>query len=206
MRRNTRMGGCVGGAGRWHTRCMADIDQLARQTTALVSDLARKGMALATGVAILVLVVGGLSYLTGLAGLEGSARSAWTVVGLAMLVAAVGAPLLARRRLARVRRHVSALVGEVRTLITRDPEAQQVVIETVAHDEQPDPVRELRPVVYDSRQFDRLRVVSVRANDLRELPGALYAVTTFPWLLLMALGGVVVFGILGFFFMLAWIF
>ena len=37
-------------------------------------------------------------------------------------------------------------------------------------------------------------------------PGALTAVTTFPGLLLLALLGVVVFGILGFFFTLAWIF
>jgi hypothetical protein len=186
---------------------MADVDQLASQASALVSSLARKGMALATGVAAITLFVGGLSYLTGLAGLDGSAHSAWTVVGALMLIAAVGAPLLARWRLGRVHRHLGAIIGELRTLITRDPEAQRVVIETVAHDEQtPEPFRDLRPVVYDTRQFDRLRTVTVRSTDLRELPGALYAVTSFPWLLLMALGGVVVFGILGFFFMLAWIF
>jgi hypothetical protein len=185
---------------------MPDVDALARQTTALVGELARKGMALATGVAVLTLIIGGLSYLTGLAGLDGSAHSAWTVVGAAMLIAAVGAPLLARWRLARVRRHVTQLIGEVRTLITRDPEAERVVIETVAHDERSDATGDLMPVVYDTRQFNRLRVVSVKASDLRELPGALRAVTTFPILLLLALLGVVVFGVLGFFFLLAWLF
>ena len=185
---------------------MADVDVLARQTTTLVSNLARKGMALATVIAGVTLLVGGLSYLTGLAGLDGSARSAWVVVGAVMLVIAVGAPLLARWRLAGIRRHLDSLVGEVRTLITRDPEAQRVVIETVAVDDQPAEVTDLRPVVYESRQFDRLRVVSVKAGDLRELPGALRTVTTFPVLLVIALLGIVVFGILGFFFLLAWAF
>ena len=64
------------------TRPMADVDELARRTTTLIAGLARKGMSLATGVVVVVLVIGGLSYLTGLAALEGSARSAWTVVGL----------------------------------------------------------------------------------------------------------------------------
>jgi hypothetical protein len=185
---------------------MADIDELARRTTTLVTTLARKGMRLATGVAVVVGVVGGLAYLTGLAGLSGSARSLWMVLGPVMLVVAVGAPLLARWRLSSVTKRANELVGDIRTLIARDADAHRVVIETVAVDE---PVvgqtRELRPAIYDSRQFHRLRTATVKANDLRELPGALTAVTTFPGLLGIALLGVVVFGILGFFFMLAWI-
>ena len=185
---------------------MPDVDALARQTTALLSNLARKGMALATGLALVTLLVGGLSYLTGLAGLEGSAHSAWTVIGAVMLVGAVGAPLLARWRLATVRRHLDKLVGEVRTLITRDPEAQRVVIETVAIDDQPPEISDLRPVVYDSQQFGRLRTVSIGAGDLRELPAALLAVSKLPALLAIGLLGIVVFGVLGFFFLLAWVF
>ena len=72
---------------------MADVDQLARQlTVAMVTNLARRGMVLAAGVALVTFLVGGLSYLTGLAALDGSAGSAWTVIGGAMLIVAVGAP------------------------------------------------------------------------------------------------------------------
>ena len=60
-------------------------------------------------------------------------------------------------------------------------------------------------MLYDSRQFGRLRTVTVRADDLKELPAAMRAVTTFPLLLAVALLGVVVFGILGFVFSVAWI-
>lgn len=186
---------------------MADVDELARRTTGLVTDLARKGMVLATWFAMVVLVIGGLAYLTGLAGLEGSARSAWTLVGAVMLVIAAGAPLLARWRLSSVRRHATELVDELRTLIARDGNAQRVVIETIAVEEQePAEVGELRPVIYDSRQFTRLRQVTLTANDLRALPGVMRTVTTFPGLLAIALLGTIVFGILGFFFLLAWIF
>lgn len=188
---------------------MADVDELTRRTTTLVTGLATKAMRLAAGVAVVVLIVGGLSYLTGLAGLEGSARSLWTVLGLIMLVVAVGAPLLAWWRLAAVSKKASALAGDIRTLITRDAEARRVVIDTVAVDvDEPQPAdgRELRPAVYDSRQFHRLRTVTVKASDLRELPGAIRAVTTFPWLLALALLGILVFGLLGFLFLLAWIF
>jgi hypothetical protein len=186
---------------------MVDVDELARRTTNLVTTLARKGMALATGVAVLVAIVGGLAYLTGLAGLDGSARSAWTVVGAVLLVVAVGAPLVARWRLGAVRRHANELVGDVRTLITRDGEAQRVVIETVAVEERdPAEVAELRPVLYDSRQFTRLRQVTVTATDLRALPGVMRTLTTFPALLGVALLGVLVFGVLGFLFLLAWVF
>jgi hypothetical protein len=185
---------------------MADLDELSRRTATLVTTLARKGMSVATGVAVVVLVIGGLSYLTGLGGLEGSARALWTVLGLAMLVVAVGAPLLARWRLSSVLRRTTELVGDIRTLITRDADAQRVVIETVAVEEPlPSDVRDLRPVLYDSRQFGRLRTVTVRADDLKELPAAMRAVTTFPLLLAVALLGVVVFGILGFLFAVAWI-
>lgn len=191
----------------WQTRRMADVDELARQTTTLVTGLARKGMGLATGVAVVALVIGGLSYLTGLAGLDGSARSLWSVLGLVMLVVVVGAPLLARWRLSAVSKQASSLVGDIRTLISRDATAQRVVIDTVAvEDRQPTSLRELRPAVYDSRQFSRLRTVTGKANDLRELPSALHALTTFPAMLGVALLGALVFGLLGFLFLLAWIF
>ena len=116
---------------------MADIDELARRTTAMVMSLARRAMGLATGVALVSLVIGGLSYLTGLAALDGSARSAWTLVGAVMLVVAVGAPLLARFRLSSISKDATELVLELGTLISGNADAQRVVIETVAVD-QPD--------------------------------------------------------------------
>jgi hypothetical protein len=183
---------------------MADVEALARQMTALVTNVARRVMVITLGVALVTFIIGGLSYLTGLAGLEGSARSAWALIGGIMLVVAVGAPLLAWWRLSAVSKHASALVSEVGRLISRDPAAERVVIDTVTV--QPTPADGTRvPAIIETRQFSRLRQTTLTASDLRELPGALRAITTFPWLLLIAIVLMLVFGVLGFLFLIAWL-
>ena len=183
---------------------MADVDDLARRTTALVMDLARRGMLLAVGVALVTFIIGGLSYLTGLAALDGSARSAWTFVGAVMLVVAVGAPLLAAWRLSRVSKRAGALVAEFATLIRGNPDAQRVVIETVTVD-QSGGAGTLTPAVIETRQFSRLRQVSLTAADVPLVAVALRAVTTFPLLLVVSIVLMLVFGVLGFLFLIAWI-
>ncbi len=181
---------------------MASIDDLAGRAVAVVELLARRGAALAIGVTLIALLIGGSSFLTGLAAMDGSVETAWIVIGGTLLVIAVGAPLLAWWRLSRVRRHATALVGEVQRLASRSPEAERVVIETVAVD--PDAAGTISPaVVGQTAQFTRLRTIAIDAGDLRQLPGALRAVTTYPWLLAIALLLCLVFAILGFLFLVA---
>ena len=184
---------------------MADIDELARRTTAMVMSLARRAMGLATGVAVVSLVVGGLSYLTGLAALDGSARSAWTLVGAVMLAVAVGAPLVARFRLSSISKDATELVLELGTLISGNPDAQRVVIETVAVD-QPDASGGTNmPAIIETRQFSRLNQAASTTLGLRTLPGALRAITTFPILLGVSIVLALVFAVLGFLFLVAWV-
>jgi hypothetical protein len=183
---------------------MPDVDALARQMAALVTTVARRISVITVGVAVVAFIIGGLSYLTGLAGLEGSARSACTLIGGIMLVIAVGAPLLATWRLSSVSKHATALVSEVGRLISRDPAAERVVIDTVTVQPSPagsGPV----PAIIETRQFSRLRQTTLTASDLRELPGALRAITTFPLLLLISIVLMLVFGVLGFLFLIAWL-
>ncbi|MET0460796.1 MAG: hypothetical protein ABW195_16210 [Ilumatobacteraceae bacterium] len=183
---------------------MADIDDLARRTTAMVMSLARRAMGLATGIALVSLVIGGLSYLTGLAALDGSARSAWTLVGAVMLAFAVGAPLLARFRLSSISKDATELVLELGTLISGNPEAQRVVIETVAVDEPDASGATTMPAIIETRQFSRLNQAASTTLGLRTLPGALRALTTFPILLGISIVLTLVFAVLGFLFLVAW--
>ena len=183
---------------------MPDVDALARQLTVLVTTLAQRVRLVAIGVAVVTFIISGLSYLTGLAALDGSARSAWALIGALMLVVAVGAPLLACWRLSSVSRHATELVSEAGRLISRDPAAERVVIDTVTVD-QATPAGTRVPAIIETRQFSRLRQSAITASDLRALPGALRAVTTFPWLLLTAIVLMLVFGVLGFLFLIAWI-
>ena len=165
--------------------------------------LARRGAMLAWGIALVTAVVAGVSYLLGLAAMSGDVETAWIVIGGALAVVAVGAPLLAGWRLTRVRKHAVELVGEARTLLSTDPAAERVVIETVEVGD--DGTGGAAPaVVGQTVQFTRLRNIALNTENLRSLPVALYAVTSFPGLLAIAVVLMFVFGILGFLFLVAW--
>ena len=111
---------------------MSEIDDLVDRAVQAVAAIARRGSTLTTGVAIVAAVIFGSAYLVGLAAFGGSTRTMWAVVGGAMLLAAVGAPLVASFRLRAIPRKTRGLVGELRTLLGRDESAKRIVIETVA--------------------------------------------------------------------------
>jgi hypothetical protein len=185
-----------------------DVNALARRAVDLAITFARRAGRLAVGTALFVAVVALSTYFIGLAALAGSARSAWVVIGAALVIFAVGAPLLAWWRLFRVRRHASELVDDVRRLITGNPEAERVVIDTVeaqpSSSASPSGRQEL--MVVGTQQFSRLRTISVGTANLRQLPAAMYALTSYPILLGLALLMTVVFAVLGFVFLLVWLF
>jgi hypothetical protein len=181
---------------------MVDVDPLARRAVALIDVLARRAGSLAIGLAVLVGLFGLVAYGLGLAGLEGNTRSAWVVIGAALVLVAVGAPLLAAWRLHRVRRHSTALLEDMRKLLSRDAEAERVVIETV--EVQEDAIGTNSPVVIgQTARFTRLQ--QFRMDDFRELPSALRAMATFPALMVLAILLLPIFTILSLIFFLAWI-
>jgi hypothetical protein len=188
---------------------MTDVNALARRAVDMAITFARRAGRLAVGTALFVAVVALSTYFIGLAALSGSARSAWVLIGGALVIVAVGAPLLAWWRLFTVRRHTNELVDDVRRLITGNPEAERVVIDTVEAQPAaaaPPGGRQELMVVGPTQQFYRLRTVSVGTTNLRRLPGALYALTSYPILLGISLLMTLVFAGLGFIFLLVWLF
>lgn len=182
---------------------MADVEALARRAVDAVVLVARRGALLALTIAFLTALVVGVSYALGFAAMSGDVEAAWTVIGGALAVIAVGAPLLACWRLMRVRRHAGELVGEVRTLVSKDAATERIVIETVEGGGGDATGGAAPAVVGQTVQFSRLRTIAL-TEHLRSLPRALRAVTTFPGLLAIALILMLVFGILGFLFLIAW--
>ena len=182
---------------------MARVDDLARRAVDAVALVARRGMMLALGVALVTALVVGVGFALGVAATSGNVEQAWLVIGGALAIIAVGAPLLASWRLWTVRRHARDLVAEVRTLLTQNAAAERVVIETF--DVGGDATGGATPaVVGQTVQFSRLRSIALSTENLRSLPRALRTVTTFPLLLLVAVVLMVVFGVLGFLFLIAW--
>jgi hypothetical protein len=187
---------------------MTDVNALARRAVDVALTFARRAGRLAVGTAMFVSVVALSTYLVGLAALSGSARSAWVLIGGALVIVAIGAPLLAWWRLLRVRRHANDLVDDVRRLIAGNPEAERVVIDTVEAQPSPagSPSGRQDLMVVGTQQFYRLRTISVGTSNLRQLPAAMYALTSFPVLLAIALMMTLVFAALGFVFLLIWLF
>jgi hypothetical protein len=110
---------------------MNEIDALVDRAVAAVSTIARRGSTLTTGVAIVAALIFGAAYLVGLGAFGGSTRTAWAVIGGALLLVAVGAPLVASFRLRSIPKKADRLVGELRALINRDESARRVIIDTV---------------------------------------------------------------------------
>jgi hypothetical protein len=184
-----------------------DLNALARRAVDVAITFARRAGRLAVGTALFVAVVALSTYFIGLAALSGSARSAWVLIGAALVIVAVGAPLLAWWRLFTVRRHANELVDDVRRLIAGNPEAERVVIDTVEAQPSPaSPSGRQELMMTGTQQFYRLRTISVGTTNLRRLPGALYALTSYPILLGIALLMTLVFAVLGFIFLLVWLF
>ena len=184
---------------------MADVDVLARRMVGAFEQLARRGMTLAVGLAVMTAIVSLGAFAMGLAALEGSTRSAWLVIGGVMAVVTIGAPLLVAWRLGRIRSSATGLVDDVRTLLTRNPEAERIVIDTVEVEEGQG-VTASPAVIGRTTQFSQFQRVVLSTDNLRTLPMAVRAVTTFPALLGVSVLFTLVFAILGFLFFIAWIF
>lgn len=198
----------------WHTRSrMPDVDALSRSLIAGATRLADRGAMLALSVALITGIVAVSAYLTGLAALSGSGRTVWLVLGGALVVLIVGAPLVARHRLRGVRRDAVALFEEVRSLLTGNREAQRVVIDIQEAESSPPPAASGSPgtavnpaMMAQSQRYGEFRRIALTSNNLRQLPLAMTAITTFPALLAIALAGILLFGLLGFVFLLIWLF
>jgi hypothetical protein len=186
---------------------MPDLDALAQRAVATIGVFSRRAGRLALGTAVFVGMVAAITYAIGIAALSGDAETAWIILGGALVVVAVGAPVLAWWRLASVRRHAPQLVGEVRRMITGDAEAQRVVIDTVETDrstaEAPPDGRQDR-VLVTAQPYQRLRTIALRTDDLPNLQHAMTAVTSFPLLLAAGLALSLVLGFLGFILLIVW--
>jgi hypothetical protein len=207
---------------------MSDIDALVDRAVAAVSTIARRGSTLTTGVAIVAALVFGAAYLVGLGAFGGTTRTVWAVVGGALLLVAVGAPLVASFRLRSIPKKANSLVGELRALIDRDESARRVIIDTVLSEDgsaEPSAADSMDArrfaaggfaaggfgsartpqVVMQFQRFSQLRSFAT-SDDVKNLAGVAQTVGSLPGLvsagiLLTGLGA-----ILGFIFTLIWIF
>ena len=184
-----------------------DLDRLVRRAVDAVGHLARRGSNITTAVGLLALLVTGATYLVGIAAFGGGTRIVWTVLGVALLLFAVGAPLLASFRLRAIPHHAEELVSELRLLLGRNEEARRVVIDTVAIDEEPSAAVTAAPTfIVQSGQYTTLHRIAIGAGDVQHLAKVTRELAYLPSLVFIGLALTGFAAFLGFVFTLIWIF
>ncbi len=188
---------------------MAEIDELVRRTVGAVTTMTRRAARFATKLLIGVTVVCVGGFLLGVAALSGGIQSVWIVLGIVFGSIAIGCALLARWRVGSVRRHMPDLEGEVRSMISEGDPETRTVIDTFVVDADGSgtdvaDIASPNSAIVMSRQMGGFRTAV--GPDLARRPrllAAVRALTTFPFLLLAAIGISLVFGFLGLIFLIA---
>ena len=171
----------------------ATPQSLAQRAVDMFLTLVRRGTALAVGTLAVVSFICVGSFVLGLAALSADNRNAWIAIGGIFVVVGVGAVALAVFRLWLVKRSATELVVEVQQLLVGDRKTERVVIDTIEASEK---VQDQSAVVM-SRQFFTLRdSIDGRGAQFIALAYALRAMTTFPFLMLVATTVTVVFATL----------
>jgi hypothetical protein len=185
---------------------MSDIDQVVRRAVDGITMIAGKAARFSTRILVVTTVVCVGGFLLGVAALSGGIETVWIVLSAVFGALAIGAAFVARWRVGAVRRHVPELVDEVRTLMTEGRDSTRTVIETFAVDPDGDGAEgtSTGSAIVLSRQMHGFRgAVGSGLEHTIRLGAAVTALTTFPFLVLMAVAIAMVFAFLGFIFLIA---
>lgn len=188
---------------------MSDVEQLVQRVIDTVTTIAGKASAFATRLLIAVAVVSVGGFLLGVAALAGSPglRSLWIVLGIVFGAIAIGAAFVARWRVGSITRHVPEIATEVRSLISQGKDTTRTVIETFAVDEDGDGRRDgleaRSALVLTRRVYGFHNAIGSGLESSARLTAAVTALTSFPGLVLAAIGIGVVFAFLGVIFLIA---
>lgn len=186
---------------------MAEIERLVQRAVGGITTIARKAVRFSTKLllATVVICVGG--FLLGLAALDGGVRTVWIILGIVFAAIAIGGALIARWRVGSVRRHVPELANEVRSLISEGKESTRTVIETFTvdadHDGDADGLSGGSAIVLTKQMYGFKGMIGSGLESSARLTAAVTALTSFPGLVLAAVGISLVFGFLSLIFLIA---
>lgn len=182
-------------------RPTGDIDQLVQRAVNGITRIAAKASAFATVMLLATAVVCVGGFVLGLSALSGGIETVWIVLGVVFGALAIGAAGTAWWRVTQVRRHVTELTQEVRTVLLDGRDSGRTVIETFAVD---DTDTERGSAIVVSRQMSGFRgQIGSGLEGTVRLSAAVRALTTFPLLVLAAIAISSVFAFLGFIFLIA---
>jgi hypothetical protein len=185
---------------------MSEIEELVQRAVDTITMIAGKASSFATKLLVVVAVICTGGFLLGAAALSGGAQQVWIVLGMVFGAIAVGGAILARWRVGSVKRHVPELADEVRSLISDGTSTGKTVIESFVVDTDGNG----RSAGYNSgsaivlsRQMYGFRgLVGSGMESSARLTAAVTALTSFPLLVLAAIGITLVFSFMGVIFLI----
>jgi uncharacterized membrane protein len=178
-----------------------DVDQIVQRAVNGITRLAGKASAFSVLLLLATSVVCVGGFLLGVSALSGGIETVWIVLGIVFGALAIGAAGTAWWRVTQVRRHVTELTQEVRTVLLDGRDSSRTVIETFAVD---DTDTERGSAIVVSRQMSGFRgQIGSGLEGTVRLSAAVRALTTFPLLVLTAIVISSVFAFLGFIFLIA---
>ncbi len=187
---------------------MSELDELVQRTVDTVTMIAGKAARFSTKLLIgaAIVCVGG--FLLGVAALSGGIQTVWIVLGIVFGSIAIGGAFLARWRVGSIKRHLPELANEVRSLISEGKDSTRTVIETFAVDTDGDGTRDVledsgSAIVLSRQMYGFKGIVGSGLESSARLTAAVTAITSFPGLVLGAILISMVFGFLGFIFLIA---
>ncbi len=186
---------------------MSELDELAQRAVNTVTIVARKAARFSTKLLIgaTIICVGG--FLLGVAALSGGIQQVWIVLGIVFGSIAIGGAFLARWRVGSIKRHVPELATEVRSLISDGKGSTRTVIETFAVDAdgggQMDGPTGGSAIVLSRQMHGFKNLAGSGLDSSARLTAAVSAITSFPGLVLGTILISLVFGFLGFIFLIA---
>lgn len=182
---------------------MSEIDPLVSRTIDTVSMIAETVTRFARKllIGVLIICVGG--FLLGVTALDGTARTIWIALAGVFGAIAIGGPLLAIWRVGSVKRHVPELVDEIRSLVSSGHETGRTVIEVFDVDHPDRPSNGQSAMVLTRQVYGLRGAVGSGLEGSARLTAAVTALTSFPGLVLAAIGITFVFGFLSLIFLIA---
>ena len=189
---------------------MNEIEQLVQRAVDTITLISTKAASFATRLFVVAAVICIGGFFLGIAALSGGVEKVWIVLGLFFGAIAVGGVLVARWRVGSVKRHVPELANEVRSLISEGKATGKTVIDTFVVDADGDGridgvsgVNGGSAIMLSKQMYGFKGLVGSGLESSARLTAAVTALTSFPGLILAAVGITLVFSFLGVIFLIA---
>jgi hypothetical protein len=184
-----------------------DIEVIVGRVIRTIVAIAQKVTRFATILLLTATAISVVSFLLGLAALDGGIRTVWIVLGIVFGVWAIGAALIGRWGVGRIRHDVPAIAGELRAMVSEGQEQGALILRQFGGGPDRADGGEAPPggsAIFVSRSASGLRdLVGHGVGSAGRLGAAVHAITRFPVLALTSIAITLVFAFLAVIFLLA---